>query len=87
MLPVVEKEDTVPRQRALLRRSSREEGETLRSRGLFWRLMSLAMLGGGVGMKDSAMSGENGGDWLLKGGTAGPPGRYLQHKSIIMSTN
>lgn len=79
MLPVLVREGMVPRQRARLRRPGREEGDALRSRGLCWRLMSLERLGGGVGMKESARSGESKGGWLLKGGTA----RYLQHKSNV----
>lgn len=47
----------VPRQRALLRRPGKEEGEALRSRGLCWRLMSLERLGGGVGTKKSGEPG------------------------------
>lgn len=74
----------VPRERALLRRPGREEGDALRSRGLCWRLMSLDRLGGGVGTKESARSGENKGGWLLKGGTAELPARYLQHKSNVI---
>lgn len=74
----------VPRERALLRRPGREEGDALRSRGLCWRLMSLDRLGGGARMKESARSGESKEDWLLKGGAAEVPARYLQHKSNVI---
>lgn len=81
VLPVLLREGIVPRLRALLRRPGKEEGDALRSRGLCWRLMSCERLGGGVGMKESARSGDRKGDWLLNGGAAELPARYLQHKS------
>ena len=80
VLPVLVREGMVPRERALLRRPGREEGDALRSRGLCWRLMSLERLGGGAGTKESARSGESIGGCQLKGGTAELPARYLQHK-------
>lgn len=85
-LPVLLREGIVPRLRALLRRPGKEEGDALRSRGLCWRLMSCERLGGGAGMKESARSGDRKGDWLLNGGAAELPARYLQHKSNERST-
>lgn len=77
MLPVRLKDGTVPRLRALLRRPGREEGESLHLWGLCLQLMSLERFGGGVGMKESARSGESKGGWLLNEGTAELLARYL----------
>lgn len=74
----------MPRDSALLRRPGSDEGDALRSRGLCGRLMSLDRLGGGLGMKESTWSRGNRGGWLLKGGAAEPPARYLQHKSNVL---
>lgn len=73
----------VPRYRARLRRPGREEGEALRSRGLFCRLMSWERFGGGVGMKVEEEPGEMGesrGAWVPYLASTALPERYLQQK-------
>lgn len=45
--------------------------------------MSLERLGGGVGTKESARSGDSKGGWQLKEGIAVLPARYLQHKGNV----
>lgn len=86
-IPVLEREGMVPRERALLRRPGREEGDALRSRGLWWWLMSLDRLGGGAGMKDSTKSGGGKRGWPLGGGAVELPARNLQHKSNATGSN
>lgn len=87
VVPVLEREGIVPRERALLRRPGREEGDALRSRGLWWWLMSLDRLGGGAGTKDSTKSGGGKRGWLLRGGAVELPARNLQHKSNATGSN
>lgn len=77
----------VPRESALLRRPGREEGDALRSRGLWWWLMSLDRLGGGAGMKESTRSGDGDRGWPMRGGAAELPARNLQHKSNATGSN
>lgn len=83
-VPVLLKVGMVPRERALQRRPGREEGESLHLWEPFWCLMSLERLGGGVGTKESARSGDSKGGWQLKEGTAELPARYLQHKGNVI---
>lgn len=76
----------VPRYRARLRRPGREEGEALRSRGLFCRLMSWERFGGGVGMKVEEEPGEMGesrGAWVPYLASTALPERYLRPLALL----
>lgn len=84
MVPVLLKVGMVPRERALLRRPGKEDGESLHLWEPFWCLMSLERLGGGVGTKESARSGDSKGGWQLKEGMAELPAGYLQHKCNVI---